>query len=156
MNVQPQSRPELTRLAALIDGIEVAMLATVESDGALRSRPLKTLQMDADGALWFMTSISSPKIAEIDEHRRVCLSYSRPGRETHVSVSGITQILRDEAKVRELWSVELLPWLPNGMDDPEVVLLKVVVEQAEFWEHKRWQALPLAPRRPENEKIQPV
>jgi general stress protein 26 len=133
MDVQPQATPELKRLAGLVADTPVAMLSTAEADGTLRSRPLTTLQMDGTGALWFVTSISSPKIAEIDEHRRVNLSYSDPARQRFASVSGITQILRDEAKARGLWSATLLPWLPNGVDDPEVVLLKVTVEAAEVW-----------------------
>jgi general stress protein 26 len=38
-----------------------------------------------------------------------------------------------------------LPWLPNGSDDPEVVLLKVVVEHADYWEHREWRPLGAAP-----------
>ena len=154
MDVQPQSTPELTHLADLIGSIEIAMLATLEEDGMLRSRPLQTLQMDSEGALWFMTTISSPKIAEMDQHRRVNLSYCRPERQTYVSVSGVTQILRDEQKAHELWRSELKSWLPR-VDDPEVVLLKVSVEAAEYWDVDRLQVLPLLPRRevPQNQKI---
>jgi general stress protein 26 len=154
MDVQPQSTPELAHLGELIGSIEIAMLATLEADGMLRSRPLQTLQMDGEGALWFMTSISSPKIHEMDEHRRVNLSYCRPERECYVSVSGVTQILRDEAKAHELWRPALSSWLPR-VDDPEVVLLKVTVEAAEYWDVNRLQVLPLLPARtvPENRKI---
>jgi general stress protein 26 len=154
MDVHPQATPELTRLGELIGSIEVAMLATLEADGMLRSRPLQTLQMDSEGALWFMTSISSPKIAEMDGHRRVNLSYCRPERHTYVSVSGVTQILRDAAKAHELWRPALHSWL-GRVDDPEVVLLKITVEAAEYWDVNRLQVLPLLPARevPENQKI---
>ncbi|HTT01519.1 MAG TPA: pyridoxamine 5'-phosphate oxidase family protein [Steroidobacteraceae bacterium] len=155
MDVRRQASDELNRLAALIAAVEVAMLTTVEPDRTLRSRPLRTLQMDADGALWFMTTISSPKIGEIDEHRRVSLSYSRPARETYVSVSGVTQILRDADKAHELWTPALRTWLPNGVDDPEVVLLKVTVEEAEYWDSNRNRLLPLtgAEEAPEHRTI---
>lgn len=154
MDVQPQSTPELTHLGDLIGSIEIAMLATLEEDGMLRSRPLQTLQMDSEGALWFMTTISSPKIGEMDQHRRVNLSYCRPERQTYVSVSGVTQILRDEHKAHELWRSELKAWLPR-VDDPEVVLLKVSVEAAEYWDVDRLQVLPLLPAREvlQNHKI---
>ena len=154
MDVRPQSTPELTHLGELIGSIEIAMLATLEPDGMLRSRPLQTLQMDEEGALWFLTTISSPKIGEMDAHRRVNLSYCRPERHAYVSVSGVTQILRDEAKAHELWRSELEAWLPR-VDDPEVVLLKITVEAAEYWDVNRLQVLPLLPARevPENQKI---
>jgi len=134
MNLQPQRTAELTKLGELIASIEIAMLTTLEEDGRLHSRPLRTLQLDAEGALWFITSISSPKIGELDAHRRVTLSYCRPARESYVSVSGVTQILRDLAQARSLWSSSLLPWVPDGVEDPELVLLKVTVEEAQYWD----------------------
>lgn len=143
MDVRPQSTPEWRRLAELIGEIDVAMLTTMEEDGALRSRPLRTLQMDAEGALWFMTTISSAKIGEMDEHRRVSLSYCRPSSERYVWASGVTQILRDEEKASELWTLALRPWLPYGRDDPETVLLKVTVEEAEYWDPARREAVAL-------------
>jgi len=145
MDARPQARDELSRLAGLIGRISVAMLTTLEPDQSLRSRPLLTLQMDAEGALWFMTSISSPKIGELDGHRRVNLSYCDPAHETYVSVSGVTQILRDAEKAHELWTAALGAWLPSGADDPDVVLLKVTVEAAEYWDTRRVQLLPLLP-----------
>jgi general stress protein 26 len=155
MDIRPQATPEWTRLGELIDEIEIAMLTTVEPDGALRSRPLRTLQMDAEGGLWFMTSISSPKIGEMDAHRRVSLSYCRPARDRYVWVTGVTQILRDEEKARELWTMQLRPWLPDGRDDPEVVLLKITVEEAEYWDVSRREMMPLlgASREPGNVRI---
>ena len=143
MDVRPQATAAWKRLGELIAEIETAMLVTVEPDGALRSRPLRTLQMDADGALWFMTTISSAKIGEMDEHRRVSLSYMRPRSERFVWASGVTQILRDEQKAAELWSPGLRPWLPYGRDDPEAVLLKVTIEEAEYWERGRGEVIPL-------------
>jgi general stress protein 26 len=155
MDVRPQATPEWRRLADLIAEIEIAMLATAEPHGALHSRPLRTLQMDAQGALWFMTTISSSKIGEMDAHRRVSLSYMRPARDRYVWASGVTQILRDEQKARELWTLELRPWLPCGRDDPETVLLKVTIEDAEYWERGLEAPIPLlsAPREPRSVRI---
>jgi general stress protein 26 len=134
MDVRPQSNAELARLARLVNAAGIAMLTTLEASGALRARPLATLQIDSEGALWFMTLISDAMIGELDAHRRVNLSYRHPSGCSYVSVSGVTQILRDPVKARELWTTALLAWLPNGMDDPEAVLLKVTIEEAQYWE----------------------
>ncbi|MGH8258169.1 MAG: pyridoxamine 5'-phosphate oxidase family protein [Steroidobacteraceae bacterium] len=143
MLVRPQATPEWRRLADLIAEIDVAMLTTARPDGNLHSRPLRTLQMDGEGGLWFMTRISSSMIAEMDGHRRVSLSYCRPARQRYVWAAGVTQILRDEDKASEVWSVELRPWLPEGRDDPESVLLKVTVEEAEYWDPGQRGMIPL-------------
>jgi general stress protein 26 len=155
MDVRPQASAAWRRLGELVAEIETAMLVTAEPDGTLRSRPLRTLQMDAEGALWFMTTISSAKIREMDEHRRVSLSYMRPSSERFVWASGVTQIMRDEDKARELWSLGLRPWLPFGCDDPEAVLLKVSIEEAQYWERGRGEAIRLtaAAREPHSVRI---
>jgi len=134
MQTQSQHSEDMQRLARLVDDIGVAMLTTEEPDGSLRSRPLVTLQMDGDGALWFFTSISSLKIAALDQHGRVNLSYAKADTRHFASVSGVTQVIRDPAKARELWSPVLLAWFPDGVDDPDLVLLKVVIEAAEYWD----------------------
>jgi general stress protein 26 len=84
----------------------------------------------------------------MEPHRRVSLSYMRRASERYVWASGITQILRDEEKARELWKPGLRPWLPHGREDPEAVLLKVSIEEAEYWERGRGEVIPLiAPAR---------
>jgi general stress protein 26 len=134
MDKQPQSDPGMNKLADLIDEIRIGMLTTVEPDGSLRSRPLATLQMDSDGRLWFFTSITSPKVEEIDQHNHVCITYADPDEEDYVSVSGVTQILRERAKIKELWTSWAKPWFPQGPDDPDLALLCVTIESAEYWD----------------------
>ena len=55
----------LDKLGKLIEGIEVAMLTTRLADGRLLARPLRTQQLDEDGALWFITDRNSHKAEEI-------------------------------------------------------------------------------------------
>lgn len=112
----------------------MAMLTSVEPDGSLRSRPMATQQTSFAGDLWFFTRASSPKVSEIEEHREVNVSYSDPGASTYVSVSGKAELVRDAAKNKELWSPILKAWFPKGLEDPELALLKVSVEQAEYWD----------------------
>src|SRR5437588_1317514 len=75
MKKQAQADPQMQKLADLIGEASIAMLTTEDSDGTLRSRPLATLQMDSTGKLWFFTGLSSGKVGEIDQHRKVNLSY---------------------------------------------------------------------------------
>ena len=134
MQKRTQSNPELARLADLIADAEIAMLTTVDPDGTLRSRPLLTLEMDAQGRLWFFTELSTRKVGEMDQHRKVNLSYADLARQSFVSVCGRVRLLRDPDKARELWTSRLKPWFPSGLDDPDLGLLEVTVEAAEYWD----------------------
>src|SRR3954462_8173493 len=87
-----------------IKDIDIAMLTTVEADGTLRSRPMGTQQVEFDGDLWFFTYDDAPKVDEIAHERQVNVAYSRPDKQSYVSVSGRAKLVRDRTKIDELWS----------------------------------------------------
>jgi general stress protein 26 len=51
-----------------------------------------------------------------------------------VNASGTAQVVRDQAKIDELWHDGLKAWFPNGKDDPNISLLKIKMHQAEYWD----------------------
>jgi general stress protein 26 len=118
----------------LIKGIRLAMLTTVGPDGHLRSRPMDTQQMEFDGDLWFMTEADAPKVADIAGTNKVNVSYANPEKQRYVSVQGHATLVRDRAKIKELWSPEHKIWFPNGPDDPNLALIKVKAEEIEYWD----------------------
>lgn len=124
----------ISKLAKLIKDIRIAMLTTTETDGTLRSRPMGTQQIEFDGDLWFFTGADSGKVNEIQHDQHVNLSYAAPEDNRYVSVSGTAQLVRDQNKVKELWNPLLKAWFPNGPDDPNIALLKIDVQAAEYWD----------------------
>ena len=121
------------KLWRLVSGIKIAMLTTRDGD-VLRSRPMELLQADPGGALWFFTYASSHKTSEVGQQHTVNLSFVDKPHQNYVSVSGRAEMVRDRAKAKELWSEEQRTWFPRGLDDPELALLKVTVQQAEYWD----------------------
>jgi general stress protein 26 len=132
--------PDSQKLKKLVHEIEVAMLTTHDSDGHLRSRPMATVSTDSsderDPCLWFFTGKDSPKASELEKDPRVNLSYGDPQKDRFVSVSGRAELVRDREKLKKYWVPEIQIWFPRGIDDPELSLLKVSVEQAEYWSMK--------------------
>jgi general stress protein 26 len=90
--------------------------------------------MDSEGKLWFLIAMSSAKVGEIDAHRHVNLSYADPEKQHFVSISGSARLLRDREKIHELWNLWARPWFAKGADDPDLGLLEVTVDQAEYWD----------------------
>lgn len=127
-------RNDIEKIRDLIQGIRFAMLTTVDTDGSLRSRPMATQEAEFDGELWFFTGASSPKVDEVGRDHRVNLSYAAPDDNTYVSISGTARLVRDKAKAKELWNPALKAWFPDGLDDPDLALLRVQVEKAEYWD----------------------
>ena len=122
------------KLGDLIADIKFAMLTTVSSEGKLHSRPMTTQQKDFDGHLWFFTGLSTEIVPEVGNNPMVNLSYSSPGKNSYVSVSGTAAVVRDRAKIKELWSPIYKAWFPDGVDDPDLCLLKIDVSEAEYWD----------------------
>lgn len=117
----------------MLEGIDFAMLVTV-AGSKFRSRPMSTQEMDENGDLWFFTSDETHKVDEIEADNRVLIAYSQPDENTYVSVFGRAEISRDRAKIEELWNPVHKAWFPEGLDDPHLCLLKVTVEEAEYWD----------------------
>ncbi len=127
-------REARTHLGELIQDIRVAMMTTVEEDGTLRSRPMGTLEREFDGELWFFTREHSAKVGEVERDHHVNLAYAEPSKDRFVSVSGRCRLVHDQEKARELWRPTFKAWFPQGLDDPELALLCVKVEKAEYWD----------------------
>jgi len=123
----------IEKLKTLIEGIDFCMLTTING-GQLRSRPMSTQEFGSDGELWFFTSDQTHKVDEIEADDRVNAAYSKPDDNVYVSVSGRASIVKDRQKIEELWNPILKAWFPDGLDDPTLCLLKVSVEEAEYWD----------------------
>jgi general stress protein 26 len=131
--MEDKREESIKKLNDLIKDVKVAMLTTIDW-GILRSRPMQTQEFDFAGDLWFFTSSETHKTEEIEKDRRVNVSYAAPDSNTYVSVTGTAEIVKDRAKIEELWNPIYKAWFPDGLEDPNLVLLKVAVEQAEYWD----------------------
>ena len=123
---------EQAKFWEIVRDIPVALLTT-DDHGTLRSRPMVAQQADFDGTLWFFTRRSSHKAIELGDNYHVNLSYASPEQNAYVSVSGLAQVVQDPKKQRELWNDEVARWIPSDPTDDDLALLKVEVQQAEYW-----------------------
>lgn len=129
------TQSDVQKMVELIQDIQFAMLTTVSADdGQLRSRPMTLQKTEFDGHLWFFVGRSTSQVVDIEESPRINLAFSDPKGNSYISVSGQAEIVLDRAKAEELWSPVLKAWFPKGLEDPELALLKVSVESADYWD----------------------
>jgi general stress protein 26 len=124
---------EIEQVWKLAKEIGICMLTT-STGGIMRARPMHALLDRNDGCLWFITDQRGAKDQEIAADPDVCLAFADPGSNSYVSITGRAEISRDVAKAEELWSNEAQAWWPKGPSDPNVRVLRVVPDQAEFWD----------------------
>lgn len=124
----------IKKLGQLIKDIKFAMFTTVDFDGNIYSRPMATQQVEFDGDLWFFSGRSSAKIRSIEKDQHVNVSFSHPEDHRYISISGRAEIVSDRSKMPELWSPAYKAWFPEGLEDPDLILIKVQVDSAEYWD----------------------
>jgi general stress protein 26 len=129
-----EQNENLDKLIEKIKDIDIAMMTTADEDGSLRSRPMRNMQVKEDGAIWFFTGYESAKSHELKQDSHVNLSYADPSNNLYVSVSGRATLSKDKAKIDELWNPAMKAWFPEGKDDPNVGLIRVTIDKAEYWD----------------------
>jgi len=125
----------LQKIRDMVKDIDFCMLTTVDEKGDLHSRPMSANgDIDPNGDIWFFTAASSHKVSEIEKAPKVNVSFADPENQQYVSITGKAQLVRDRSKIEELWKPEFKMWFPEGKDDPEVALLRISLEKAEYWD----------------------
>lgn len=132
--VATTNQENIEHLIKLLRSMKVAMLTTVAEDGSLRSRPMAPVEVNEDGTLWFFTQASSPKVDEVQQEQQVNVSFSEANHSRFVSVSGKGTMVYDREKMKALWNPIYKAWFPDGLEDPQISLLKVCADNAEYWD----------------------
>jgi general stress protein 26 len=128
-------KDDLEKLRELVKDIDFCMLTTVDVNGDLHSRPMSSNgDIDPDGDIWFFTGASSHKVNEVAMAPKVNVSFADAKNQRYISITGTAQLVRDRQKIDELWRPQFKMWFPKGKDDPEVALLRVNLEKAEYWD----------------------
>ena len=123
------------KIADLIKSIDFGMLTTTDADGRLHSRPMSSnKEVEFDGDVWFFTYGNTPKVYEIENKPYVNVAFSDPKSQNYVSLSGRAELVRDPAKLKEHWQPSLKAWFPKGLEEPDLALIKINADQAEYWD----------------------
>jgi general stress protein 26 len=131
------SRAEaVEKMKELAEKIDMCMFCTLPETFPMQTRPMSTQKVDADGNLWFLSSIGSHKNEEIAEDSHVQLIYSDPGSMSFMTVHGRASISRDQKKIDELWKAHAKAWFTEGKDDPRISVIRVKADEAYYWDTK--------------------
>lgn len=126
---------KLAKLREIVKAVDICMLTTVGEQGALHSRPMSNNRdVEFDGDLWFFTYGSSHKVDEVNRTSKVNASFADVDNQLYASLTGQAEVVRDRAKIEEHWKPQLKAWFPEGVETPDIALLKVTVERAEYWD----------------------
>jgi len=114
----------------------ICMFVTDLSQLPLAGRPMATQEVDEEGNIWFMSDRNSDKNKQIENDDQVQLFYSHTSNYEYLSVFGKAEIVNDRSKIVELWTPMAKTWFKEGKDDPNISLIKVIPEDAYYWDTK--------------------
>ena len=117
----------------LLKDFDTAMLVTRSADGHMHSRPMAIAELRPDSDAYFVTSIDSPKVAEVQANPGVTLTFQSSNQ--YASLSGEATIVRDRALIDRLYKEAWKIWFPKGKTDPSISLLKFTPQHGEYWDN---------------------
>lgn len=132
----PENDTPHAALFRRIKDIRFGMLTHRDAQGMLHSHPLTTLnrEIDAQAQLYFFIPRGSELHERLAADSQVALSYADPGEDCYVSISGTAAFIEDAARKEELWNPMAKAWFPDGPGSPDLVLLAVHIQHAEYWD----------------------
>ncbi len=128
---------EAQKYCDLLRKFDTGVLVTQAGNNQLHGRPMAVAQLEELPRgldIWFITGYDTPKMDEIRSNEQVLVTFQR-GNDQFVSLYGQAELLRDPAKVDELWKEPFKLWFPEGKTDPNLVLIRVHAQQGEYWDN---------------------
>ncbi|BAL86677.1 putative pyridoxamine 5'-phosphate oxidase-related protein [Actinoplanes missouriensis 431] len=122
------------KVRKMVADARICMVTTMTEDGRHVSRPMALQEVEFDGDLWFFTYSDSDLVEQIGRHPQVNVAFSDPKQQNWISIAGAASQVENRAKAEELWSAPLKAWFPDGLDTPNLTLVKVSADTAEYWE----------------------
>ncbi|HEV2527021.1 MAG TPA: pyridoxamine 5'-phosphate oxidase family protein [Thermomicrobiales bacterium] len=132
MSDQPTHEEAVRKVAELLKDQRIGMLTTVDPDGTFTSRPMAMQEVEFDGSLWFFAERTSRKVQQLAAHPQVNVAVS--AADSWISLNGTASVVPDTGKKAELWNAAVDAWFPDGKSDPNIVLLRVDSDSAEYWD----------------------
>jgi general stress protein 26 len=131
MNSEPHA--EIKIFKNIIQSIHTGILYTRGKKNELKGRPMETISVDKLGSFWFFTSEFSDKVVEIWRNNEVFINYSNLSGNAYIMVTGKAYLNRDINKITELYDPSVKAWLPEGLNDPNLLLLRIEPSGVEYF-----------------------
>lgn len=132
----------IEKIKDLAENIKTCMFCTYVGD-KLNSRPMSAQKIDDEGNLWFLSDKRSEKNDEILANPKVELFFSE-NHDQFLTLHGQASISYDRETIKELFTPIVKVWMPEGEDDPNLSIIKVVPSEGYYWNNKHGKVVAAA------------
>lgn len=118
-------------VAEKLRDVDIVMLTTAVGGDKLVSHPMTIQGVTDDADVWFFVGLEGDQAGALSDGSAVNISIAAAG--SWLSVAGHAEFVDDHAKVQELWNDSAEGYFPDGPSDPNLGLLLVRTDSAQFW-----------------------
>lgn len=111
----------------------MVLSSALSGPSVMNGRPLHIAKLDDDDTMWFVVGRDSTKVHEIRSDDHVQITGQEGMRWIHLS--GVADVVTDRARIQALWNKMHDIWFPDGATDPNVCLLRIRPQNAEYWDN---------------------
>ena len=123
------------KLVEMVKGVRSCMFITHEKNTEnLSGRPMGISRVDADGTMWFFTKTSSMKVDELTNEAKASVAIIDENHNNYLMIGGTVALVHNKMTMNSLWNPLMKTWFPEGIDDPDMVLLKMTPHEAHYWD----------------------
>ncbi|QEC53603.1 general stress protein 26 [Anseongella ginsenosidimutans] len=131
------NREATKKLKELVDKIDIGILCTFVPESVYpHAVPMSRQEVDEQGNIWYLFSTESETYTNLERNSKISVLFSHVGDYNFLSVNGIAEISRDGERVDKYWNKMMESWFEKGKDDPRIRILKVVPQEAHYWDNK--------------------
>lgn len=125
------------KLKSMVNDIDIGMLCTYSpSSQFVHAVPMSRQEVDDEGTIWFLFSSESESYKNLQLDQHVSLLYSDVKGYNFLNINGRATISQDQARIDKYWNKFVEAWFEKGREDPAIRILKVVPEDAHYWDNK--------------------
>lgn len=110
---------------------EVVILTSINEEGYPRPVPMSKIKSEGFSTVWMSTGTNSSKTKDFWVNPKAGLCFSENWNS--VALTGEIEIISDEKIKKEMWQDWFINHFPEGVSDPNYILLRFQGNHATFW-----------------------
>ena len=123
----------LAHARQIVAKVPLSLVVTPSADGAPNARVVRPGPLREDWSIGFMTERTCRKAIEIAAAGRFSMVFQCDADQAYVTLQGRPQFIDDVRVKTAVWSAESGRFHPNGPADPNVVIIKLLVDSIEIY-----------------------
>lgn len=130
-------RAAIDKLKEMVDKIDIGMMCSFAPDNDYpHAVPMSRQEVDEEGNIWFLFSSESTSHRNLGKNDKISLLYAHVGDYNFLSINGRAEISQDRERIDKYWNKMIEAWFEKGKEDPHIRVLKVIPDEAHYWDNK--------------------